>query len=76
MYLEANIKNVYEYSLSVNYAMEKEQVLPDKTKIDLKVNLKTLGYRGNMGKDDILNIQMKQADVLIIKRVPNNKSED
>lgn len=47
--------------------MEEEQVLPNKTETELKVDLQMSCHKNYMGKNVTLHIQKKLA-VLIIKR--------
>lgn len=48
--------------------LEEEQVLQDKTETHPKLDLKMTGCKNNMEKGAILDMQMKPAVLLIVKR--------
>lgn len=56
-----------QWTHCINDITEEEQTLPDKTEMGVNMDLKVTKYKNDMGKDDILDRQMKPV-VLIIKR--------
>lgn len=54
--------------------MDEEQVIVDKTEIDLNMDLIMINHKNDLEKDEIMDIQMKLPDVLIIKGTYNQPS--
>lgn len=56
-------KLVLKVSAIIDNAMEEEQVLLDKTEVNLNVHLKMTAYKKDVEKDEMLAIQMKPVNV-------------
>lgn len=54
------------FNNSFNNITEEEQIILDKTNIDLNVDLNMTSNKNDMEKDDRLDIQMQPINVLIL----------